>query len=256
MQLRCIIIDDEYLARQRIIKLLEKHRNILVVAECRNGKEAIERIQLKEPDFVFLDIQMPDFDGFAVLQKLQKIPYVIFTTAYDSFALKAFEINAVDYLLKPFDQERLDASIDRMQEIKKTNKAYELGEKLSGLFKEIKQIKDVDHRTDFTIKKNGRLLRISTEDVIFLKSEGNYLELHTDSAKHLYRATISAMEKELSAGEFLRVHRSLILSKRYIQSCRYMGNSYYKIRLKTGLEFTSGRSYKANIVSYLEENNS
>ncbi|PWL39405.1 hypothetical protein DKG77_00775 [Flagellimonas aquimarina] len=256
MKLRCIIIDDEYLARRRLQKLLEKHHNILVVAECRNGKDAIKYIKLKEPHFIFLDIQMPDLDGFSVLNRLDKLPYVIFTTAYDSFALKAFEINAVDYLLKPFDQERLDASIDRMVSLKKTNEAYDLGRKLSSLFKEVKHEGDKGQRTDFAIKKNGRLLHVDTEDILFIKSEGNYLELHTESAKHLYRATMNAIEKELSTKDFVRVHRSLVLSKRSIQACFYTGNSHYKIRLKTGLEFTSGRSFKANIVSYLGELNS
>ncbi len=253
MKLRCIIIDDEYLARQRVLKLLEKHRNVLVVAECRNGKEAIESIKLKEPDFIFLDVQMPDLDGFSVLNRFDKVPYVIFTTAYDSFALKAFEINAVDYLLKPFDQERMDSSLERMISLKKADKTYELRNILDNLFKELEQDGGVNHRTDFTIKKNGRLLHVDTEDIIFMQSEGNYLELHTDSAKHLYRATMKAIENELSAKEFVRVHRSLMLNKRYIQGCFYLGNSYYKIKLKTGLEFTSGRSYKTNVISYLEE---
>ncbi|WP_190809196.1 LytTR family DNA-binding domain-containing protein [Flagellimonas sp. S3867] len=253
MKLRCVIIDDEYLARQRLHKLLEKHHNVLIVGESRNGREAIETIKLKEPDFIFLDIQMPDLNGFSVLNRIKKIPHVIFTTALESFALKAFEINAVDYLLKPFDQERLDTSIKRITSLKKTDKTYELGQKLNNLLKEIDQEKEADHRTEFKIKKNGRLLNICTEDIINIKSEGNYLELHTASTKFLYRGTMNALENELSPEEFMRIHRSLILNKRYIRGCFYLGNSYYKIKLKTGLEFTSGRSYKTNIIRYLEE---
>lgn len=253
MKLRCVVIDDEYLARQRLLKLLAFHDNISVVAECRNGKEAIDAIKLKEPDFVFLDIQMPDLDGFSVLNKLNRMPYVIFTTAYDSFALKAFEINAVDYLLKPFDQDRLNDSLTRLIGLKKANKAYELGQKLGNLFQDLGQNEDSFYRHEFNIKKNGRLVRIRTDEISHIQSDGNYLELYTDNGKYLFRATMNAIESELDSKVFLRVHRSLILNKRYIKSCFYLGNSHYKISLKTGLDFTSGRSYKSNVVAFLEE---
>lgn len=254
MKLRCLIIDDEYLARQRILKLLEMHTNISVVGECRNGKEAIEKIRIKEPDFIFLDIQMPNLNGFELLGRLKKTPYVIFTTAYDSFAVKAFEINAVDYLLKPFDQERMDAALDRMRSLKQNDQAMKLGKKLSNLFSDLQQDQTrQDFRTGFDIKKNGRQLKINTEDLVFIKSEGNYLELHTETDMNLYRATLNSVETELSAQEFIRIHRSLIVSKRYLNKCYYLGNSHYRVRLKTGLEFRSGRSYKDRIVSFLEE---
>lgn len=125
-----MIIDDEYLARQRLIKLLENFEDITLVGECRNGNEAIEKITLKEPDLIFLDIQMPDMNGFNVISRLQHKPYVIFTTAYDTYALKAFEINAVDYLLKPFDEERLHVTLDRVFELKKRKKASNLEDKI------------------------------------------------------------------------------------------------------------------------------
>ncbi|MCL6266935.1 LytR/AlgR family response regulator transcription factor [Flagellimonas myxillae] len=254
MNLRCVIIDDEYLARQRILKLLQTHTDVAVVGECRNGSEAIEKIRIKEPDFVFLDIQMPNLSGFEILERLKKVPYVIFTTAFDAYAVKAFEINAVDYLLKPFDQERLDAALDRMRSVKQNDQALELGKKLSNLFSGLENNKAPgDFRTGFEIKKNGRLLTVKTEDLVFIKSEGNYLELHTEKDMNLFRATLNSVETELSPLEFIRIHRSLIISKRYLEECYYLGNSYYRIRLKTGLEFRSGRLYKERIVSILHE---
>lgn len=253
MKLRCIIVDDEYLARQRILKLLEGHEDITVVAECKNGRDAIAKIKLKEPDFIFLDIQMPDLDGFSVLNKLDKIPYVIFTTAYDSFALKAFEINAVDYLLKPFDEDRMDTSLKRMKAIKEQEKAIGLKDKLTDLLTTLKSEDSSGFRTYFEIKKNGRLLKVLTENIMYIQSEGNYLELYTEKTKFLFRATMNSIEKELSKHQFIRIHRSLLINKFYIDSCFYLGNSEYKVHLKTGLSLLSGRAFKENITSYLED---
>jgi two-component system LytT family response regulator len=232
---------------------LEDYHDIIVVAECKNGREAIEKIKLKEPDFIFLDIQMPDLDGFSVINRLDKLPYIIFTTAYDSFALKAFEINAVDYLLKPFDEERLDTSIKRMKALKEHEKTAGLKEKLARLLTSMQDENSGDTRTFFEIKKNGRLLKVHTEHIIYIQSEGNYLELYTDEKKFLYRGTMNAIEAELSKQLFMRIHRSLIVNKVYIDSCIYLNNSEYKVVLKNDSFVLSGRSYKDKIISYLEE---
>ena len=253
MRLRGIIVDDEYLARQRLLNLLKDVGEVDIVAECRNGKEAVERIRLKKPDFVFLDIQMPDMDGFQVLDHLDNIPYVIFTTAYDSFALKAFEINAVDYLLKPFDEERLLSSVERMIDLKKNERAISLEEKLKKLLRDYRAEQLSEYRTYFEIKKNGRLLKIPTDGIVFIKSEGNYLELHSDQGKFLYRETMNTIEAELSPIQFLRIHRSLLINKIYMSKCTYRGNAEYKIEMKTGASFISGRSYKEKVQQYLAE---
>ncbi|WP_430967343.1 LytR/AlgR family response regulator transcription factor [Spongiimicrobium sp. 2-473A-2-J] len=252
MKLRCIIIDDEYLARQRLVKLLAEETEVIIVAECKNGAEALEKIGLKEPDLIFLDVQMPDMNGFAVLQKLKKLPYVIFTTAYDTYALKAFEINAVDYLLKPFDEERLRIALQRMFELKRKEKASVLEAKIQQLLNTLSEEEDT-YRTSFEIKKNGRVLSVRTEDIVSIRSSGNYVELFTEEKKYLFRATMNAVEGELDPFTFLRVHRSAILNKHYIQSCAYTGNSEYKVRLKTGGEVVSGRSYKEKVIAFLDQ---
>ncbi len=252
MKLRCIIVDDEYLARQRLLKLLEEEEDIQVVAECRNGREALEKIELKEPDLVFLDVQMPDIDGFGVLQRLDKLPYVIFTTAYDSYAIKAFDVNAVDYLLKPFDEERLQIALERMFDLKRKEKASELESKIHRLISNYEQ-EESKFRTQFEIKKNGRIRAIPTEDIEVIHSGGNYLELQTATQKFLYRTTMNTAESELDPEEFIRVHRSLILNRRSIKSCHYLGNSEYRLTLKSGEEFVSGRSYKQAVIGLLDK---
>ncbi len=252
MKLSCIIIDDEFLARQRIVKLLECHKNILVLAECRNGKEAIEQIKLRSPDFIFLDIEMPDRDGFSVLKKLNKIPYIIFTTAYDNFALKAFEINAVDYLLKPFDQERMDLSIERMQNILQKEGAARLSTKINEIINAHSKLEEGEHETIFEIKKNGRILKIPNEDIVSIHADGNYLVLKTVDQQYLYRSTMQSIASELVNSPFVRIHRSVMVNKRFIDRVVYKKNSEYKVILKTDDSLMSGRSYKENVVSLLE----
>ncbi|GAB5473890.1 MAG: LytTR family DNA-binding domain-containing protein [Maribacter sp.] len=253
MKFNCIIVDDEFLARQRIIKLLENHKNISVLAECKNGKEAIEEIKLRTPDFVFLDIEMPDRDGFSVLRKLDTIPYVIFTTAYDNFALKAFEINAVDYLLKPFDQERMDLSLERMKDILQKEGAVKLSNKISAIINAHKAVEDGNPGFQFEIKKNGRVFIVPPEDIVSIHADGNYLVLKTVDQKFLYRSTMQKVEAELSNSMFIRVHRSIMVNKRFVNRIAYKGNSEYKIVLKTKDTIITGRLYKDNAISLLDD---
>ncbi len=245
-----MIIDDEYLARQRLIKLLENFKDILLVGECRNGNEAIEKITLKEPDLIFLDIQMPDMNGFNVISRLQHKPYVIFTTAYDTYALKAFEINAVDYLLKPFDEERLHITLDRVFELKKRKKASNLEDKIKKLISNYES-KPSDFLNEIIINEKGRDVGISIDDIIYFKSDGNYVQIITQDKTYLYRITMNALFDNLDTFQFLRIHRSLIVNKVYIKSCRYTSNNEYQLRLKNNKELISSRSYKSSISDYL-----
>ncbi len=245
-----MIIDDEYLARQRLIKLLENFKDILLVGECRNGNEAIEKITLKEPDLIFLDIQMPDMNGFNVISRLQHKPYVIFTTAYDTYALKAFEINAVDYLLKPFDEERLHITLDRVFELKKRKKASNLEDKIKKLISNYES-KPSDFLNEIIINEKGRDVGISIDDIIYFKSDGNYVQIITQDKTYLYRITMNALFDSLDTFQFLRIHRSLIVNKVYIKSCRYTSNNEYQLRLKNNKELISSRSYKSSISDYL-----
>ncbi|TJY37761.1 LytR/AlgR family response regulator transcription factor [Pontimicrobium aquaticum] len=250
MKLRCLIIDDEFLARQRLLKLLEPFKSLSIVGECRNGKDALEKIRIKEPDLIFLDIQMPDIDGFTVYEKLQKKPYVIFTTAYDTYALNAFKINAVDYLLKPFDEDRLTIAIERILEIKKTNKASQLEKNIKKLLQNIEKDSN-QFLTQISLPTKGRDFSINIDDVICFKSDGNYVKIITDEKPHLYRTTMNLINDRLDPMQFLRIHRSVIINKFYIEKCKYLSNNEYEFTLKNGIKLTSSRSYKPSIVSYL-----
>jgi len=250
MKLRCIIIDDEFLARQRLLKLLEPFNDIVIVGECRNGKEALELIPLKEPDLLFLDIQMPDMNGFTVVSKLAVKPYIIFTTAYDSYALKAFEINAVDYLLKPFDEDRLSIAIERITALKKKKKASLLEDKIKKLLRSYEN-EATDFLSELIIPINGRDIVVYVEDVIYFKSDGNYVQIVTETKSYLYRSTLNSLIERLDANQFLRIHRAIILNKIYIKKCTYISNNEYKFYLKNDEQLLSSRSYKSLISEYL-----
>ncbi|OUR91906.1 hypothetical protein A9Q87_08885 [Flavobacteriales bacterium 34_180_T64] len=250
MKLRCVIIDDEFLARKRLLKLLESFDNIVVVGECRNGNEALDLIPIKEPDLIFLDIQMPDMNGFTVVSKLTFTPHIIFTTAYDSYALKAFEINAVDYLLKPFDDERLNIAIERIKALKKKKQASLLEDKIKKLLTTY-QSETSNYINEFITKVKGRDVSIYSDDILYFKSDGNYVQLVTDTKAHLYRTTLNSLSDNLDHEQFLRIHRSLIVNKFYIKSCSYISNNEYKFHLKNGEQLISSRSYKHLISEYL-----
>ncbi|WP_353778573.1 response regulator [Winogradskyella sp. 3972H.M.0a.05] len=252
MRLRYIIVDDEYLARQRLLKLLKPYDNMVMVGECRNGKEALDVIPIKEPDLVFLDIQMPDYNGFEVLSELRVKPYVIFTTAYDAYALKAFEINAVDYLLKPFDEDRLQTSLSRIFELKQQQSASDLEHKIKALIRNY-QSNEEAYKVEFSIKERGRLTTIYVDDITYLKSDGNYVKLYTASKTFLYRSTLNTLHETLDPSQFLRIHRSIILNKFYIKQCHYLSNNEYKFLLKDGTVLESSRTYKSIIGAYLNE---
>lgn len=248
--IRAVVVDDEYLARQRVITLLKIYDEIKVIGEAKNGTQAVEMINMKEPDLVFLDIQMPAFDGFEVIKKINHKPYVVFTTAYDSYAIKAFNVHALDYLLKPFDEERFSESMGKVQEYFKIKKTSSFGDKLMGLMKEFQQ-SDSSYHNHFVIKDRGRELTIDLDDVIYMEANGNYINFCTATNTHLYRATMNTIAVQLNPDDFIRIHRSFILNKRYINQCQYLNNNEYEFLLKNGTKLVSGRSYKEEIVAYL-----
>ena len=252
--IRAVIIDDEYLARQRVLKLLEEYDEIKCIGEAKNGNLGIELIKEMEPDLVFLDIQMPDIDGFEMLQKLKNSkhkPYIVFTTAYDSYAIKAFDVHALDYLLKPFDEDRFSESMNKVIEYFKIKKSSDFGDKLMGL------IKDFDRQDDhyiakFEIKERGFEIEVDIDDILYIEANGNYLNLVTKEKVQLYRATMSNIADSLNPTQFLRVHRSFILNKNFISKCTYLNNNEYEFKMKNGDSINSGRSYKEIIATYLK----
>ncbi|WP_420581520.1 LytR/AlgR family response regulator transcription factor [Reichenbachiella sp.] len=247
--IRCVIVDDEFLARERLKKLLAVHTDFEVVAEAKNGKLGVETIQVKTPDLVFLDIQMPDLDGFGVINKLDKVPYIVFTTAYDQYALKAFDVHAMDYLLKPFDEDRLSDTLELVRERIASDQSSELASQMKSLFKTFEDPKG-KFRRSFLIKDKGFENEVRVEDISYMEAQGNYVKLVTEKKDFLFRIGMNILESELDPSHFMRIHRAYILNKHWIKKQSYQGNNEFKFTLQSGLELSSSRSFKKHITAH------
>ncbi len=245
--IRALIVDDEPLARERIRDILETDPEIEILGECAGGEEAIEAIERQTPDLVFLDVEMPGKDGFAVLEELgpERIPAIIFVTAYDQYAVRAFEVYALDYLLKPFDQERFEKALLRAKAHIKNEKSENITERILSALEEIKS-KPV-HLERLVIKMNGHVFFVKTDDIDWLEAEGNYVRLHAGKESYLLRDTISALEGQLDPKRFVRVHRSAIVNVDRIQELQAWFHGEYRIILREGVQLTLSRSYREKL---------
>lgn len=251
MTLQAIIVDDEDLARQRIRDLLAERSDIRVAAECSNGKKAIEAIRRHSADLVFLDVQMPDVDGFGVIETIgpDKMPPVIFVTAFDKYALHAFEANAVDYLLKPFDRDRFQSAVDRLL-----------------ARQDRKHIEDIDRRLNklLALAENGtkypdRLIARTSGSVYFIKvdtidwieASRNYVKIHCGSETHTIRETMAKMEKRLDPERFLRIHRSTVVNIDRIKKIEPGIGTESIVVLEDGERLMVSRAYRRGKVKEL-----
>ena len=251
MTIRTIIVDDVDLARERI-KILLDDAEFEVVAECANGREAIKAISSLKPDLVFLDIQMPKISGFEVVETIgvEEMPPVIFVTAYDEFALRAFEVNAVDYLLKPFDEARLNKAVARARrEIGRPPPAGEVEEKLRRLLKEVRPEQKYLKRIPVRSARHTTL--VLTEEIDWINSAGHYLELHAGGEKHLIREKLSRLEAQLDPEKFARIHRSIIVNLDSIKSLHPLFNGDHVVVLKNGQKVNSSRTYHEKLIALL-----
>jgi len=234
---KTIIIDDEQLARQRIKRLLTQYDEIEIIAEAENGAEGLEIIESLKPDLIFLDIEMPVLNGFEMLAKLKHQPKVVFTTAYDQYAIKAFEEGSIDYLLKPIEIERLDKTIKKL---KQTN----LAPAQVPIDELIRQIQGKKSIKTLTVKLGDKILLIKLDDIVHIQAEDKYVFLHTvDSKKHLTDFTLSTLEEKLPE-EFLRIHRSEIINTEYIKEIRkgFNGALIFVLNNTAETRLTSSRS--------------
>lgn len=252
--IRTLIVDDESLARERIASLLEKEKEINVIGECSDGEDALQKINSLKPDLVFLDIQMPMMNGVDVIKNLSNyIPEVIFVTAYDKYALEAFEMNALDYLLKPFDQERFSKTLARVKQRLLSKSTIEISDKLNNLILAFSQNKPEEkYLTKFVIKSSGKISFISVDEINYIEAEGNYLTLHTANSKNLYRDTITNISEKLNPEIFIRIHRSYIVKIENIKEMQSHFNNEYIITLKDNTKLKSGRSYKTEVEKLLK----
>jgi two-component system LytT family response regulator len=247
MTIRAVIVDDEPLARQRIRSLLVEAGGVEVVAECANGRDAIQVIEESPPDLLFLDIQMPEVDGFDVLRAIGvgRVPVVIFVTAYDQFALRAFEAHALDYLLKPFDDERFEAALQRARERIRQQQGGELDSRLRALLQEVRG--DRGYLRRLAVPTGNRSVFVRTEEIDWIEAERNYIRLHVGGRTHLLRENLSRIEAALDPAAFCRIHRSTIVNVDRIQAVESLFGGEYLVVLHDGTRLTSGRSYRRNL---------
>ena len=253
-KVRTLIVDDEPLARARVRKLLDKLPYIQVAASCKNGNEAWEKISTYRPDLVLLDVQMPDIDGFEVMKRVDftPAPFVIFITAFDRYALQAFDVHAIDYLLKPYDDDRFYGALEHaLKQIRLKQKAV-LHEKMVHMIDAF-QTDEKAEEDGIRLKEKDRVLFVHNRDIVYLESFGNYVKIHTLSRTHLYRHTLHSLENRLDRRCFLRIHRSFIVNANFIRNADYLGNNQYTIILKNDRELVSSRSYRNEIQAFLTD---
>jgi two-component system LytT family response regulator len=252
---RVLIVDDEPLARQGLRMSLEEMDGVEVAGECADGDEAVAAIRDGDPDVVLLDVQMPERNGLDVVRAVgvDAMPVTIFVTAYDEYAVQAFEAQALDYLLKPVDEERLAEAIDRAQAQIRQHQAEALSEQLQSLLQQYSAADDTPPvRERFTIRSRGRIYFVDVEDIRWIESEGDYVALHDGEDEHLIRETMKTLEEELDADRFLRIHRSTIVNAEYIAELRPRDHGTYDVLLDDGTRLRTSRSYSDRIDALLD----
>lgn len=246
-KLKVLTVDDEPLARRRIAKMLKDESQVKSLDEASDGDEAFEMIVKNAPDIVYLDIQMPVCDGFGLLEKLrrtdpEKMPVIVFVTAYDEFALKAFEFHAVDYLLKPFDRQRFRESFQFAAEQVFIKGKKDYRKKLIDL------AVNLDRKSAYpewvSVKKEDKILLVKIEEIIWIEAQGNYALLKMPQGTHLLREKMDALESKLDPEKFLRIHRSAIINVSYINEIQIWGRGEHKILMPDEKVFSIGRKYR------------
>jgi two-component system LytT family response regulator len=245
--IQAVLADDEVLARQKLRQLLRDERDIEIVGECASANETVELVRATKPTLLFLDIRMPGMDGFDVIGALESeknlaMPAIIFTTAYDQYALRAFEIHAIDYLLKPFTPERLRSAIQRVRD----QSAGDLGVRANG-----HNQNGSGYTTRIVFKSRGRILFLPVSEIRWIGAEENYVRLCTEHETHLLRETMAHLEERLDPHSFLRVHRSFIVNLQFVKEVRTDHDGESSVMMLDGHKIAMSRSYKSRILESL-----
>jgi two-component system, LytTR family, response regulator len=251
MTIRTVIVDDEPLARTRIRSLLEREPDVVIVGECADGRQAVNDLRQLEPDLVFLDVQMPALDGFDVLEALdnERLPAVIFVTAHDRYALRAFEVHALDYLLKPFDRERFQKALERVRNQLEHAETAASRQRLLALLEDVQAARKPLQRV--VIKSEGRVFFVRVEDIDWIEAAGNYLRLHVGRETHLLRETMNGLEGRLDPAQFVRIHRSTMVQFDRIRELQPWFHGDYRVLLRDGTELTLSRGYRQKLQELL-----
>lgn len=254
---KVLIVDDESLARDTIRLLLAHHEDIEIVGECANGLEAIEAIRTHKPDLVFLDIQMPECDGFGVLEGVgaEACPAVIFVTAYDQYAVRAFEFHALDYLLKPYDDDRFDKALERALQHLKSKEVSQVNERILALLesRQAAQAEANQYPERFAVKSRGVLQFIPVTDIDWVEAAGDYVGLHVGNKTHLLRETMENMLNQLDPAKFVRVHRSSIIAIDKVTSIHPHFNGAYIATLSNNKRVTISRRFWPQVEQRLRQ---
>jgi len=251
---QAIIVDDEKPARRRLRELLETRPEIGIVAECSNGAEAVRQIRALHPDLLLLDIQMPGLDGFGVVDAIgaTQMPATIFVTAYDQYALKAFEVSALDYLLKPFSDERFERSMARVLSFVRTHRQEELSHRLISLLDQVQTNQKTSAPLDcLIIKDGGRVHFLRVEEIDWIEAAGVYVQVHTAGKTWLHRISLGELEAKLDAKQFLRIHRSTIVNWQRIRELHPHSHGDFLVVLHDGTELKLSRSYRPKVEASL-----
>ena len=256
MTLRTLIVDDEPLARERVRMMLGMHDDVAVIGEVGDGQQAIDAIRQQRPDLVFLDVQMPSVDGFGVLRALEGevMPHVVFVTAYDQYALRAFEVHALDYVLKPFNAERFSQALQRARSAIAKRDEGEVGvdrDRLRSLVMSLTAEQREKQR--IVVKSSGRVFFVKVDDIDWIEAEGNYVRLHMGAQSHLLRETMKGMESVLDTSQFIRIHRSTIVNADRIRELQPLFHGEYAVILRDGTRLVASRGPDNRLKKLLAE---
>jgi two-component system LytT family response regulator len=246
-RIRAVIVDDEPLARRRIRRMLAHDAEVVVVGDCGNGEDAVAAIKDLNPNLLFLDVQMPEIDGFDVLESIDptQMPFVIFVTAYDQYALRAFEVSAVDYLVKPFDRARFEKALKRAKSRLAIEHGSDFNQQTLALLEELKA--KSNHIERLVIKSGGRAFFLKTEEIDWIEAEGKYVRLHAGKESYLLREAIGSMEAQLDPKKFPRIHRSSIVNIDRVRELQPWFHNEYRVVLNDGTILMLSRSCRKKL---------
>lgn len=247
MTLRVLIADDEPLARGRLRELLLAEQDVRLVGECSSGKETLNAVGKESPHLLLLDIRMPEMDGFEVVRALgtNRLPIIVFVTAYDQYALRAFDACAVDYLLKPFDCERFREALRRAREMVKVGGSRQSAAEILDVVAALKAPPKSIER--FAVRSGGRVVFVKAREIEWIQSADNYAELHLGNTVHLLRQSLGALEQQLPPNSFLRISRSVIVNLDRVKELRPKSHGDFVIVLRDGTRFPGSRNYRAGL---------
>jgi two-component system LytT family response regulator len=250
-KIRALIADDEPLARKGVQAMLKGETDIAIIGESADGLQTVSAIQEKSPDLVFLDVQMPGLDGFGVIEQvgIENMPVVIFVTAYDLHALRAFQVHAIDYLLKPLNAERFHMALGRARALLQQQQFAEVNEKLTCLLNTLRANRAFSER--FIIKSLGSIEVVKVSDLDWIEAEGDYVRLHAQGKSHLLREKISALEAQLDPATFVRIHRSIIVRLDRIATLKPQNNGDHLVFLRDGRKLSLSRTYHDRVFAAL-----